>query len=960
MGDRVIAVSHGVAHSISLQVQRNAVNNQVISDVVVRIFDESLNLVTSGAQASASISLVGSSPELTGTLIRSASAGIATLDALRFLGSTGDKNVNAQAASLSLSTTTTTVDVTHGVATKIVLTTAATGAINRAGFATVPVVTLKDISDNTVTDSSAVVEVSESSSGVDLSGIESRTPTLGVVSFTGLGLNGTAGQYTLTYASTGLTSITQTVELTHGAATKLSVFTPAGSSRSGVNFATQSVIRILDQDDNLVSTGPSSTETVTVALDNLNAPYPVTLSGDVDIDAIGGQASFVDLRLTGTVGTYDLEYTAASLAPASHSIQVLAGEVSSIRVVTAPANAVAGVNFGNTVSVELLDAAGNRVLSDSSTDVTATLVASTDVSSRGVTATTARASSGLVSFTGLDYELAGDHKISFAVGNISQLSTSFTITHAIASKFVINTQPGTMRNDIVVEDAPALAIFDAFDNPVLSGSTVSVTATVESANKNDISEISGNTTSSTANLNLVSLPNLKLKGKAADYVIRFTGAVDNTTFSIDSRSTALTFGAPTQLAISQSAAGARAGSAFETQPWVEIRDNSANLVSNSTLSVSATVAGRTMVGTTNVAASEGVVRFSGLGIEGEAATGLVLRFTAEYPAGTSFQTTQTINLTAGLATKFSIIQQPTTVKTRAEFTNALSVQLLDQFNNPVPTDSTTVITGQLYKDLALASATVNRTMPTISAQATGGVATFTGLALPVLPSNDYFLRLALGSFSVLSSQFEVLPGDAVTATITRQPSSTVGSGLMKTGDLLPIQPEITLYDEDGYIARGDTGNVTVSISSGSGGTITGTTSRSVVNGIADFSDIRLIGTPSQGGAPAQQYKLTFSFGNISSAASNVLSVTNADAAKLSVSWTSPTGVAGEIFTDKPVVTILDRFDNVVETGNDSSLVISATAPLGGNLGSFGFMAQASAGKATFSTLNFGGTAGTIY
>jgi hypothetical protein len=87
-----------------------------------------------------------------------------------------------------------------------------------------------------------------------------------------------------------------------------------------VNFATQSVIRILDQDDNLVSTGPSSTETVTVALDNLNAPYPVTLSGDVDIDAIGGQASFVDLRLTGTVGTYDLEYTAASLAPASHRI----------------------------------------------------------------------------------------------------------------------------------------------------------------------------------------------------------------------------------------------------------------------------------------------------------------------------------------------------------------------------------------------------------------------------------------------------------------------------------------------------------------------------------------------------------------------------------------------------------------------------------------------------------------
>jgi hypothetical protein len=319
-----------------------------------------------------------------------------------------------------------------------------------------------------------------------------------------------------------------------------------------------------------------------------------------------------------------------------------------------------------------------------------------------------------------------------------------------------------------------------------------------------------------------------------------------------------------------------------------------------------------MVGTTNVAASEGVVRFSGLGIEGEAATGLVIRFSTEYPAGTTFETTQSINLTAGLATKFSIIQQPTTVKTRSQFTNAISVQLLDKFNNPVPTDSTTVVTGQLYKSTELATATTNRTLPVISAQASGGVATFTGLALPVLPSTGYAIQFELDTFSSFSNTFEVLPGDAITATITRQPSSVVGSGLMKTGDLIPIQPEITLYDEDGYVARGDTGTVSVAITSGSGGTITGTTSRSVVNGIADFSGMRLIGTPSQGSTPAQQYKLTFSFGNISSLPSDVLTVTNADAAKLSVSWTSPTGVAGEIFTDKPVVTILDRFGNVVE------------------------------------------------
>jgi hypothetical protein len=47
--------------------------------------------------------------------------------------------------------------------------TAATGAVNRAGMATVPVVTLRDISGNTVEDSSATMTVSESANGVELS-----------------------------------------------------------------------------------------------------------------------------------------------------------------------------------------------------------------------------------------------------------------------------------------------------------------------------------------------------------------------------------------------------------------------------------------------------------------------------------------------------------------------------------------------------------------------------------------------------------------------------------------------------------------------------------------------------------------------------------------------------------------------------------------------------------------------
>jgi hypothetical protein len=171
-----IALTHGAATTVELAVSSSAVNNQGISDVVVRIEDADGNLVTTGTP---SVSLVGSSAELTGTLVRNASSGIATFPGLKFLGTTGNKNVSASVSSLSLTSLTSTVNVSPGTATEIVLTTSATGAVNRAGIATTPVVTLRDISGNAVTNSSATVSVAVTSVGsatASLSGTASRTP----------------------------------------------------------------------------------------------------------------------------------------------------------------------------------------------------------------------------------------------------------------------------------------------------------------------------------------------------------------------------------------------------------------------------------------------------------------------------------------------------------------------------------------------------------------------------------------------------------------------------------------------------------------------------------------------------------------------------------------------------------------------------------------------------------------
>ncbi|MDP4350254.1 hypothetical protein QSG17_25755, partial [Escherichia coli] len=65
----------------------------------------------------------------------------------------------------------------------------------------------------------------------------------GVATFSGVGISGTAGtSYTLTFASTGLTSATQSITPTVGGATQLAVTTSAAGAASGAAFTTQPVV----------------------------------------------------------------------------------------------------------------------------------------------------------------------------------------------------------------------------------------------------------------------------------------------------------------------------------------------------------------------------------------------------------------------------------------------------------------------------------------------------------------------------------------------------------------------------------------------------------------------------------------------------------------------------------------------------------------------------------------------
>ena len=270
-----------------------------------------------------------------------------------------------------------------------------------------------------------------------------------------------------------------------------------------------------------------------------------------------------------------MQYSSGILSSATQNISVLAGLPTSINIVTGTTDRVAGTGFANTVSVELLDGSGNRVLSDSTTDITATLVASSDVSTRDVSRTTVRVTNGLAEFSGLNYTLAGDHKISFTDGTRTTLSDSFTITHAVAAKFAITSQPTSLRSDIAASvsrqgSAMVVRVLDQYNNPVLSGNAITVTATVTGSNFSDASAVSGDSAQTNLGSEVVSLTDLKLKGKEGNYTVRLTATASGVSFTTDLDPIALTFGTPAKIVITQSAAVARAGSAFETLSLIHI------------------------------------------------------------------------------------------------------------------------------------------------------------------------------------------------------------------------------------------------------------------------------------------------------------------------------------------------------------------------------------------------------
>lgn len=967
----VATITHSVAHRLGLSIPTTAKNDVALStDPIVTVYDVYDNIVESFV---GDITLSVDSGSLSGTVSMDAVAGVADFDGkgVKLLGLSGTKSVTATAASLSNMSASENVSLTFGPAVALDVTTPAAGFVNRVNFATQPAVTVEDSSGNPVEDFVGSVQVSVSGTSAALDGTKTINLTvaeLGVAEFSGLSLRGEVGSYSLSFEAINLTADSQSLELTHGAPTQVTIIQTAIGTRSGQVFDTPIALEIQDADGNVTDTGLGATAQIVVTKQEASFLLGgADFGGTSTVTANSGVATFGDLKLSGAVGDYNLSFAVSSplalsgFTAATETITLAAGSKSTISIVEQPVDAEAGVAFSPVVTVEVLDAWGNRVLADSSSTISAQRVDLANVSVFE-TLQTETVASGLATFTGMNVETIGDFKIRFTSASVDPaLSDQFTVRHGPASKLVFTTNPTSARSDVAFTSV--LRLLDQYDNAVTTGPEFTITASVVSANNADVLSLTGNETTSSPGTEILIYSQMKLKAPTGTYQLRYTATDGTDTFSIDSNNIVLGYGNPAQLNIATEAATALAGEAFGTQPIIEIQDSAGNLVANSTLLVTASVPGKSLVGTEGVAAIGGIANFSssGLGIAGTVSENLSVEYEIEYPAGNFITASHTIDLLAGPTRYLHILEQPTELVTRGTFSPGVEIQLRDQYQNPVLSDSTTSVSALLYgANDSVATATVGEpAIQAISAAAVSGVVDFSSLSYAVAPASGYYLKFSLPSNLdiVDSSSFTVVPGAVASISIDQQPSTTnLDNSLVKTGELLAAMPEVSLYDQDGYLADNASGSVSVSIASGNGGDLSeGATTAIINSGRAVFSGVKLVGTPLQGSVAAEQYELKFSFNGVDSASSDLLSVTHNVASKLILQRSASGGRAGEPFTQQPIIEVQDRYSNIVENSNAQ---IRAGASAGARITS-GREVNAQSGIATFTSLGLGGlTTGT--
>src|SRR5262249_19287032 len=333
-----------------------------------------------------------------------------------------------------------------------------------------PAVTIKilDQFGNVVTTdtSHVILALGNNPSGATLGGATDVAAVNGVATFSDLTIDNVGQGYTLVAsdgALIGATSngfnISPATALFHLAFSQQPTNTVAG-----VAISPALTVQVLDQFGNLITSDNTS-----VSIVISTNPGGGVLSGTTTVPVINGIATFSDLsinkvgvayRLTALDGPY--------AAAASNTFNITAAAADHLAFGVQPTTTLAGTAITPAITVQVLDAFGTLVTTDTSNVTVAT--GATPGSGTLSGTTTVAASGGIATFSTLAIDKVGTgytltaSRAGLGVGS----SNSFNITPAAADHLAFGVQPSNTVAGVAISPAVTVRVLDAFGNLVTS------------------------------------------------------------------------------------------------------------------------------------------------------------------------------------------------------------------------------------------------------------------------------------------------------------------------------------------------------------------------------------------------------------------------------------------------------------------------------------------------------------
>ena len=513
----------------------------------------------------------------------------------------------------------------------------------------------------------------------------------------------------MTASASGFTTVTSNAfsNVALGVPAKLAFSAQPSNVAAGSSITPSVTVTVEDGAGNPVN---SATNSITIAIGT--NPSSGTLGGTLTVAAVNGVATFSTLNIN-TAGTgYTLTASAFGLTGATSStFNVTAGTANKLVFSAQPTNVTAGSSISPSVAVSVEDSLGNLVTTASNT---VTVAIGTNPSGGTLGGTLAVAAvNGVATFSTLSINEAGTAYTLTA--NASTLtgatSTPFNVTVGAANKLAFTVQPTNETAGSAISPAITVSVEDSLGN-VVTTATNSITMAIGT---NPSSGTLGGTLTVAAVNGVASFSTLNINNAGNGYTLTAGAAgltsATSTTFNV-------TAGTANKLAFTAQPTNVTAGSFISPAVTVSIEDALGNVVTSATSSITVAIgtnpSSGTLGGTLTVAAVNGVATFSTLNIN-NAGTGYTL---AAGASGFTTITSNTFNVTVGVAEQAAFTAQPTSVTAGSSITPSVTVSVEDASGDVVTsaTNSITIAIGTNPSSGTLGG--------TVTVAAVNGVATF--------------------------------------------------------------------------------------------------------------------------------------------------------------------------------------------------------------------------------------------